>query len=324
MFPEPIIFITIFIVSCTIFYFSGGWIIGGVTKISYKLGWREFILAFLVMAFTASLPNFFVGITSALKGVPELSFGDVIGGNLVALTVAAPLALMFSLKKEIIANSRTVQWSLFFTLGAAVLPSILILNGTLTRLDGLILISFFIAYLFWLFRKRERFMLDRKNLVEEPVVEDCQIGRSDISKMVAGLFLIVVGAQGIVMSATYFAEGFGLSLLLIGVLIVGVGNALPQIYFASSASYKGDNWMLLGSVMGSVVIPATLVLGLVSLISPITVDNVDVAMVGRIFLVIAALVFFFSLKTSQKLVIQEAFLLLGIYVAFLGYVFFIH
>lgn len=323
MSPEPFIYIFIFILSCAVFYFTGNWIVAGVAKISYRFGWREFALAFLVMAFTASLPNFFVGITSALRGVPELSFGDVIGGNLVALTVAAPLALMFSIKKEIVAASRTVQWSLFFVLGAALLPSILVFNGTLGRFDGVILILFFFTYIFWLFRKRERFMLDRKEKLNTDVVNS-DLDRKDILKIVAGLFLIVFAAQGIVTSATYFAEGFGLSLLLIGVLIVGVGNALPQIYFATSASYKGDNWMLLGSIMGSVVIPATLVLGIVSLINPISVDNVDIAMAGRVFLVLASVIFFFSLKTSQKLVIQEAFLLLSVYGLFLGYVFFIN
>jgi cation:H+ antiporter len=323
MFSESFFYIFIFIVSCSVFYFSGSWIIKGVTKISYKFGWREFVLAFLVMAFTASLPNFFVGISSALRGVSELSFGDVIGGNLVALTIAAPLALIFSLKKEIVANSRTVQWSLFFTLGAAILPSILILNGVLTRFDGVILISFFIAYLIWLFQKRERFMLDRDL---QPTVSESEkkLNKVDVLKVITGIVFIVIAAQGIVLSATYFAEGFGFSLLLIGVLVVGVGNALPQIYFATTASHKGDNWMLLGSIMGSVVIPSTLVLGLVSIISPVIVDSVDVAMVGRTFLVIAAIVFFFSLKTSQKLVIREAFLLLSIYVAFLGYIFFIY
>ncbi len=323
MFSESFIYILIFIVSCSVFYFSGSWIIKGVTKISYKFGWREFVLAFLVMAFTASLPNFFVGITSALRGVSELSFGDVIGGNLVALTVAAPLALIFSLKKEIVANSRTVQWSLFFTLGAAILPSILILNGVLTRFDGVILISFFVAYLIWLFQKRERFMLDRSLQPDIPETEK-KLTKIDVFKVVTGIIFIVIAAQGIVLSATYFAEGFGFSLLLIGVLVVGVGNALPQIYFATTASYKGDNWMLLGSIMGSVVIPSTLVLGLVSIINPVIVDSVDVAMVGRTFLVIASIVFFLSLKTSQKLVIREAFLLLSIYVAFLGYIFFIY
>ena len=323
MLPEPFIYIFIFILSCCIFYFSGSWIISGVTKISYRFGWREFVLAFLVMAFTASLPNFFVGISSALRGVSELSFGDVIGGNLVALTVAAPLALLFSLKKEIVANSRTVQWSTFFTLGAAILPSILILNGVLTRFDGVILISFFVAYLIWLFKKRDRFMLDR-SLQPDVSEREKKLTKTDIFKALAGIVLIIVGAQGIVLSATYFAEGFGFSLLLIGVLVVGMGNALPQIYFATTASYKGDNWMLLGSIMGSVVIPSTLVLGLVSLIDPVIVDSVDVAMVGRFFLVIAAIVFFFSLKTSQKLVIREAFLLLSVYVAFLGYILFIY
>ncbi|MGM0629072.1 MAG: sodium:calcium antiporter [Patescibacteria group bacterium] len=325
MFPEAIIYILLFIISCAIFYFTGEWIIRGVSKISYKFGWREFILAFLVMAFTASLPNFFVGITSALKGVPELSFGDVIGGNLIALTVAAPLALMFSLRKEITAASRTVQWSLFFVLGAALLPSILVFNGSLGRLDGILLILFFFTYIVWLFSKRERFMLyHRKRFGEKKEEKDTKLTKIEIFKMVAGFVLIVIAAQGIVTSATYFAEGFGLSLLLIGVLIVGIGNSLPQIYFATSASCKGDNWMLLGSIMGSVVIPATLVLGVVSLIQPINVDNVDIALVGRIFLMLAAVIFFFALKTSQKMVIQEALLLLSVYGVFLGYVFFIH
>lgn len=323
MFPEAIIYILIFIFSCIVFYFTGGWIVAGVTKISNRLGWKEFALAFLVIAFTSSLPNFFVGITSALKGVPELSFGDVIGGNLVALTIAAPLALLFSFKKEITAFSRTVQWSLFFTLGAALLPTMLVFDGSLGRIDGLVLISFFISYVIWLFYKKERFMLLNKKKSDLSQSKE-SLTIKDIFKMLAGVVFIIIAAQGIVVSATFFAEGFGLSLLLIGILIVGVGNALPQIYFASAASFKGENWILLGGIMGSVVIPATLVLGVVSLISPINVDSVDIAMVGRIFLMFAAVVFFFSLRTSQKLVLQEAFLLLSIYGAFIFYVFFIH
>lgn len=320
---EVVVYIVILLLSCYIFYFTGGWILTGVTKISYRLGWREFALAFLVIASTASLPNFFVGITSALNQVPELSFGDVVGGNLIALTIAAPLALFFSSKKEIFATSRTVQWSLVFMVGAALLPSVLVINGELGRLDGLILIGLFFVYIGWLFYKRERFMLRRKDRPATFTV-DPKLSAQDIYRMVFGLILIVVASQGIVRAATFFAETFGMSLLLIGVLIVGVGNALPQIYFASSASYKGDNWILLGSVMGSVVIPATLVLGMVALIQPITVDNLDIAMVGRIFLAVAAVMFFWTMKTGQKMVIQEAFLLLSIYVIFLLYVFFVH
>ena len=318
-----IIYIIVFISSCAVFYLTGGWIITGVSKISYKFGWREFILAFLVMAFTASLPNFFVGINSALKGVPELSFGDVIGGNLLALTIAGPLALLFSAKREIMAKSRTVQWSLFFVLGSALLPLILVFNGTLDRLDGLILIAFFIAYIFWLFYKKERFMLQEINRPDLEKIDN-NLTKKDIFKIIAGLLLIIVASRGIVESATFFAQGFGLSLLLIGVLIVGAGNALPQIYFASTASFTGDNWILLGSIMGSVVIPSTLVLGLVSLISPINVESVDLALVGRGFLVLASFVFFIVLKTGQRMVLWEAFLLFLIYASFLSYVFFIY
>lgn len=320
---EEFFYILIFLLSCSAFYYAGGWIITGVRKISYKFGWKEFILSFLVVAFVSSLPNFFVGISSALQGIPELSFGDVVGGNLIALTLAAPLALLFSLKKEIVAESRTVQWSLFFTLGAAVLPPILVYDGMLGRIDGMILIGFFILYIVWLFHKRERFMLHRDDYKKlEP--ESTKLTKRDIYSGIAGLVLIIIAAQGIVHSATFFAEGFGLSLVIIGILIVGVGNALPQIYFATSALSKGENWMLLGGIMGSVIIPATLVLGVVSLIHPINIDNIDIALASRLFLVVAALLFFFVLKTSQKLVVREAFMLFSVYILFLGYVFLIY
>ncbi len=322
MFFEEIFYVLIFLLSCTVFYYAGGWVIIGVSKVSRRFGWKEFILSFLVVASVASLPNFFVGISSALRGIPELSFGDVLGGNLAALTLAAPLALLFSLKKEILAESRMVQGSLFFTLGAAMLPIILAADGVLSRTNGFVLISFFILYLFWLFHKKERFRLRPKEN-ENIKIENFNLTSSEIWKTVFGLLLIILAAQGIVFSASFFAKGFGLSLFFIGILIVGIGNALPQIYFAISSLSKGESWMLLGTIMGSVVIPATLVLGTVSIIHPIDVGNVEIALASRIFLIIAALLFFFVLKTGQKIVVWEALALFSIYLSFLGYIFFI-
>jgi cation:H+ antiporter len=108
------------------------------------------------MAFVASFPNLFVGISSALHGIPELSFGDVVGGNLVDLTLSIGLAAMFA-KKGIPAKSRTIQTTLFFTIIAAVLPLLLVYDHTLSRGDGFILILFFLLYVAWLFSNRERF-----------------------------------------------------------------------------------------------------------------------------------------------------------------------
>ena len=150
-------YIFIFIISCVILYFSGEWVVGGLMKIARFLGWREFVVAFFVMAFAASLPNLFIGITSALQQIPELSFGDVAGNNLVAMTLAVALAVLFAKGREITAESRTIQTTSIFTIVAAILPLILILDGTLSRADGIILILLFVFYLSWLFSKKERF-----------------------------------------------------------------------------------------------------------------------------------------------------------------------
>ena len=92
-------FILIFAVSCILLYFSGELVVGGLMKIAKFFAWREFVVAFFVMAFAASLPNLFVGITSALKGVPQLSFGDVAGNNLIAMTLVVAFGV-FLLKIE--------------------------------------------------------------------------------------------------------------------------------------------------------------------------------------------------------------------------------
>jgi Ca2+/Na+ antiporter len=93
---ELIGYIFIFLLSCVAFYFSGEIIVKSFNRIAKFLGWKEFVVSFLLMAFIGSLPNLFVGVSSALHNIPELSFGEVIGGNLINVTLAIALASLFS------------------------------------------------------------------------------------------------------------------------------------------------------------------------------------------------------------------------------------
>ncbi|MCX6761049.1 MAG: hypothetical protein NTZ84_03045 [Candidatus Nealsonbacteria bacterium] len=89
-------YLLLFFTCCAVFYFVGELVVSSLMRISIFLGWREFVVAFIVVAFASSLPNLFVGISSALQGIPQLSFGDVAGNNLVALTLGVALATFFS------------------------------------------------------------------------------------------------------------------------------------------------------------------------------------------------------------------------------------
>ena len=309
-----ILYIVIFLICCALLYFSGNWVVGGLMRMARFLGWKEFVVAFFVMALAASLPNLFLGITSALRGVPELSFGDVAGNNLVALTLAIALAVLIG-RKELPAESRTVQTTSIFTIIAAILPLILILDGNLSRIDGMLLIALFGSYIAWLFSKKERFtkIYDTHKI---PILKESKVFLADLGRVILGIILLLVAAQGIVASAQFFAIGFNLSLILIGVLITGLGNALPEVYFGIISARKGETWMILGNLMGAVIVPATLVLGIVALIHPISGVDFSPFAIARIFLIISAIFFFFFVRTDRVITKKEAFFLLGIYIAF--------
>jgi len=307
-------YVLIFLACCVLLYFSGEWVVGGLMRMARFLGWREFVVAFFVMAFAASLPNLFIGITSALHKIPQLSFGDVAGNNLVALTIAIALAVLIS-KKELPAESRTVQTTSIFTIIAALLPLLLILDGKLSRIDGILLIAFFIFYLFWLFSKRERFtkIYDTQKI---PIIKEFKLFLKDLGKLILGIMLLIIAAQGIVASAQFFAKSFDITLVLIGVLITGLGSALPEIYFAVASAKRGETWMILGDLMGAVIVPATLVLGIVALIHPIEISDFSPLAIARFFLIISALFFLFFVRTDRKITKKEALFLLSIYLIF--------
>lgn len=308
-----VFYVLIFLACCLVLYFSGEWIIRGLMRIARFLGWKEFVVAFFVMAFAASLPNLFVGISSALHAIPELSFGEVVGGNVVDLTLV--IALVALITKGLPAESRMVQTSSIFTIVIAILPLLLILDGTLSRGDGMILILTFGFYIFWLFSKKERFT-KIYHTHKIPVLKEFNLFLKDLGKVIFGVILLLLAAEGIVRSASFFAEVFNLPLVLIGILIVGLGNALPEFYFAIALAKKGETWMILGNLMGAVIVPATLVLGIVALIHPIVIIDFSALAVARFFLIIAALFFLLFIRTGQKITKKEALFLLGIYITF--------
>jgi cation:H+ antiporter len=306
------LYIIIFLVSCLLLAFSSKWLVDILLRIALFLKLKEFVVGFFLMAFAVSLPNFFVGIIAALNKIPELSFGDVIGGNIVDLSLVIGLAALLS-KGGLSAQSRTVQGSSIFTIFIGILPLFLISDHYLSRYDGILLILSFIFYLSWLFSKKERFT---KVYDHAPKSINFKNFIRDLLFLILAIVLLLVGAKGVVNSASVFSTALNLPLGLIGLFIVGLGNALPETFFSIQAARKGQDWMILGDLMGGVVMTATLVLGIVALICPIKIVDFSSFAIARFFLIISALFFFFFVRSGQKITRKEALFLLGIYILF--------
>ena len=300
---------------CLVLFWASSWIVESLIRIARYLGWREFVVAFFIMAFVGTAPNLFIGISSALHKIPELSFGDIVGGNLFDLTIILGLATLIA--KELPAKSKMIQTSALFTLAVAVMPLILIWDGTLGRGDGFLLILAFAFYIFWIFGKKERFSKIYEQEDGISLVKEFRGFLLDLGKIALGIIILLLASEGIVRFATSFATDLNIPIALIGILIVSVGNALPEAYFAIASARRGKTWMILGDLMGSVIMSATLVLGIVALICPIRITDFSPFLVGRFFLILAVLFFYLFIRTGKRITRKEAVVLLLIYFLFL-------
>ncbi len=304
-------YIFIFVTSCILLYFSGELVMAGLMRVAKFLNWREFVVTFFIISFATSIPELFIGIFSVLNKIPELSFGDIVGANVIDLTLVIALATLVT-KRGIVTKSRLIQDSAIFTIFIAILPLLLILDGILTRADGIVLISVFIFYNFWLFSRKERFL----KIYDGEKVKSFKIFFIDLVKIIIGIIILLMATGGIVKSAIFFAEELNSALALIGILIVGFGTSLPDLYLSFTSAKKGETWIVLGNTMGSIIISTTLILGIVVLLSPIEIPNFSPFAVARIFLIISALLFLFFIQSGKKISKNEGYFLLLVYIVF--------
>src|SRR5581483_11291306 len=263
----------LFILSCFLLSWLSSHLIHSLIQIAKYLRWREFIIAFFVMAFAASLPNLFVDLNAALQHKPQISVGDLVGGNLVDLTLVLAVAVFFS-RKGLVTKSDMVQKSALFTTLIAILPLLLMLDGTLGRTDGLVLIVAFMIYTWWIFSEKERFSkrYHTHSDAREPI-KSFTFFLWCLVKVVVLLALLLASSEFIIWSAAYFSSALGISLSLVGILIVGLGNAFPETYFSIVSARKEENWLVLGDLMGSVIVCATLVLGIIAILAPFHIND---------------------------------------------------
>jgi cation:H+ antiporter len=309
--------ILIFFVASFFLVFSAKWVLDALTSIARRLGWKEFVVAFFTISLGAVAPEFFIGITSALRGVPELSFGNIVGQNILLFGLTTGICAII-LKNGIEVESRTVRMGSTFAVGAAILPLLLIMDGQLSRPDGIILIAFFSSFIYWLFSRRDRFTKiydeqEHEKPLPFPLVKNFLI-------FLGGLTVLIISSYGIVSAAEGFSSQLNISLPMVGLFIVAMGVGLPETYFSITLARRGQSWMILGGLMGAVTMSSTLVLGVVSLIQPIVIDLsvLPSLSIARVFLIACSLIYLFFIRSGRRLSTREGIVLVAIYFLFLS------
>ncbi len=278
-----------------------------ISKISSYLKLAHFSAGFIIIALATGIPELIVGITSAVEGIPDLSLGTVLGSNVVNLSLVIGTAVLIA--GNINFEDNNIKKELTYPFFIALLPILLALDQILSRIDGLILIAMFIAYIWFVFKSTDF-------EEEDEIVSRKQFFRSSILFSL-GLIALLISARYLVDYASLIAAEIGIPVFLIGILLVSFGTSLPELTFETTSLLHGYKLLAIGDLMGSTVANSTLILGVVSIISPILVPNLTEFQLVSIFLVILISIFVIYLQSNSGITRLKALLLIFIYVIFL-------
>ena len=304
---------SIFIIACLVLARSGSLIVQALTRIARFLGWREFVVASLLMAFTTSLPEFFVGISSAFHQKANLSFSNIIGSNIAVLTLIVGLSALTAKKLKF--EGKALQRCSFYAPFIASLPLVLMMDSRISRIDGIILLLTAAIYFRWLIGHQWHFTKIIANKNKDGKIQLFSFLK-DIVIFAAGILFLLMAAETVVWSALNLAKELKLSLIVIGLFLVSLGTSIPELAFGMRSVKLGHKEMVLGDAMGSVVINSSLILGITALISPFNIPNFSPYFSGILFTVITALLFTIFAKTDREITEREAIALLFIYILF--------
>lgn len=299
----------IFLLGAIVLSKSATYLVRTVTQLGILFKLSEFSIAFILMSFATSLPELSVGVSAALEGKPILSLGTIFGSNIADLTIIIGLPALIAGGIRI--ESQVRNRDIFYVALISIIPLVLILDGLLSRVDGLAILVLFIFYIFRLFGQQEKHTKRLGEIKDHPSII------RHFGYFFIEVLALILSATLLVKLATFIASDLKIPLVLVGLAIVALGTTLPELSFELFTLTKRQSGLALGNILGSVVTNSCLILGITALISPIEVASDILFLVSAIFFMLVLLIFISFIRSQYKLTWREGMILVFIYALFI-------
>jgi len=292
-------------------------LVDGASSLASRLGVSALVIGLTVVAFGTSAPELVVNILASVKGNSDIAIGNIVGSNianiLLILGIAAviyPLAVKRGTVWKEIPLAFLAMWVMALT------ANDILIEGSgwagLTRIDGFILLSFFLIFLYYTFEISK---------VTGGSAEKAKIYKwsTSIFMVLAGLAALTLGGKWVVDGAISVAKYFDLSEALIGLTIVAVGTSLPELATSAVAAYKRNADIAVGNIVGSNIFNIFWILGLSAILRPLPFSpalNTDV-LVG----LVATIILFMFMFIGKKHTLErwQGFLFIALYFIYVAY-----
>ena len=284
------------------FFVDGSSSIAGILKVP------SVIIGLTIVAMGTSAPEAAVSINAGLAGNSDISLGNIIGSNIFnLLVVIGACAVIFPAKS----NEDILKRDLWWNIGVSVLLFVLILDGSISRMEGIILLAVFIFYLGLMVRSA------MENRMDETPMDVMPLWKS-LLFVAGGLAAVVFGGDMVVDNASLIAKAWGMSDTLVGLTIVAIGTSLPELVTSITASNKGDSGIALGNAVGSCLFNILFILGMASSITPI--NAVPELIIDTAILIVVTILILIVAKTGKRTNRVEGIICVTAYIIYTAYI----
>ena len=305
---------------------SADLLVDNASELASRMGVSTFLVGIIVVGFGTSAPELFVSAMAAIQDKGNLALGNALGSNITNIGLVLGSA---ALVRSLPINSYTARVDLPLVIASGVISIVMVMDGLLSKFDGILLLVLLCAYLYWSAKHSKG--AGGEMQIDESVVDPHDLDLSHLhhpkgkSKASAALFtgvsivLLMVASQMLVKGAISIAEYLGVGELVIGLTIVAIGTSLPELAAAIAAARKGVHDMIIGNVIGSNVFNTLGVLGVTGTIRATDIDTDALWRDFPIMFLFTVAMFIFALSKGSFSRTEGGIMLVGYfsYIAFL-------
>lgn len=297
------------------------WLVEGSVSLARRLGLSPLVIGLSVVALGTSAPETAASIAAAFARSGDIAIGNVYGSNIANLALIGGLCAVI---RPIRVQAISLRRDMPFMIGTALLLWPFLRNGTINRLAAFVFVSVFAGLMaFMIASERKRFSSIREFSPEEKMYLTKRPMRLRISIPLIGLGLMALafGAKLTIWGASSLGRQVGLSEAVIGLTIVAVGTSLPEMITSLVASYRRQDDLSIGNLVGSNIFNTLFVTGAAGLARPFSISE-RLGGVDYWIMVAVSILFSFFALARDKISRSAGWALLGIYGAYLVYLFY--
>jgi cation:H+ antiporter len=251
---------------------SAGRFVTGSSALALSFNVSPLTIGLTIVAFGTSAPEMLVSAMAAWQGNSGIAIGNVIGSNIVNMTLVLGMAALIT---PLTISSQTLNREFPLTLVVMLFALALIYDGLLSRLDGILLMAGMILVILWTLH------LAHSAPAQDPLTSSFSEEMPEVNSkhytwwlVISGLVVLLISSRLLVWGAVGIAQSLGITDLVIGLTIVAVGTSLPELAASVVAAMKGEHDIAVGNVVGSSLFNILAVLGIAGIVGPGSFDSI--------------------------------------------------